>query len=192
MLLNICKIRYKLHLVGLLLSAIFLSGCNNYIFPEAEKRFEARTGPFSVTVYPVNVINPMDHPPIDHDTELADKIAEFLNAEGQAKALLTDTPVRYTFEPSPSQPKMAAAGARALSAQVIKDGIKTEYALLVEILEGRTELHGVHFYLSDSSGQLANGGLTNSHWEEFKEVQPKDREGGYEVAIRMLRRKWKQ
>jgi hypothetical protein len=140
-------------------------------------------------VYPVNVINPFR---MDHDTGLADKVVSFLNTEGLAKALPTDTPVRYTFEPSSVQPKMAAAGARALSAQVKKDGIETDYALLIEILEKRTGLHGVHFYLADSSGQLADGGLTNSHWEEFKEVQPKDRQGGYEVAIRMLRRKWKQ
>lgn len=53
-------------------------------------------------------------------------------------------------------------------------------------------MRGIHFYLSDRRGLLASGGLTNSKWPEFQEVMPKDRQGGYEVLIRMLREEWKR
>jgi hypothetical protein len=49
---------------------------------------------------------------------------------------------------------------------------------------------GVHYYLSDPEGELADGSFTNDHWDEFKEVQPKTPDDGCEVAIRMLRRIW--
>lgn len=174
-----------------LLLSITLIGCYSYISREARHRFQALEGPFSVTVYPVNVVKGTT---IEHDEDLARKVMTFLRQENLAEPVLGSDDVEIPFQWSIGQPKMVQRSALAFASMVKETGIETDYALLVEILCNPTEtwVGGVHFYLSDRSGNLANGGLTNSHWPEFQEVQPHDRQGGYEVAIRMLRREWKQ
>jgi hypothetical protein len=173
----------------LLVAASLISGCYEYISPEASKAFTARTEPFSVTVYPVNVIRPPGtlHP----DIELAEKVVAFLETEGLAQPVLATEPVLYDFVFSPNQAKIVANSAKGFAAQVSAAGIETDYALVVEIMmmpDGTPG--GVHYYLSDRKGELADGSFTNEHWDEFKAVQPKTPDDGCEVAIRMLRRTW--
>ena len=174
---------------SILLVVLLLSACYSYLSPEASEEFNARTAPFSVSVYPVNVIKPPGtiHPSIP----LAEKVVAFLETEGLAKPVLVKERVRYDFVFSPNQTKIVANSAKAFAAQVREAGLKTDYALLVEIMMlPNGEPGGVHYYLSDPKGELADGSFTNDHWDEFKEVQPKTAEDGYEVAIRMLRRTW--
>ena len=173
----------------LLVVALLLSGCYKYISPEASKEFNARGDPFSVSVYPVNVIRPPGtiHP----NLRLAEKVVAFLKTEELAKPVLVKEPMLYNFVFSPNQTKIVANSAKAFAARVREAGIGTDYALLVEIMilpNGAPG--GVHYYLSDPEGELADGSFTNDHWDEFKEVQPKTPDDGYEVAIRMLRRIW--
>jgi hypothetical protein len=173
----------------LLTAASLLSGCYEYISPEASKEFNARAEPFSVTVYPVNVISPPGtiHP----DVQLAEKVVVFLETEGLAQPVLATEPVLYDFVFSPNQAKIVANSAKGFAAQVSEAGIATDYALVVEIMmmpDGTPG--GVHYYLSDRKGELADGSFTNEHWDEFKAVQPKTPDDGCEVAIRMLRRTW--
>ena len=173
----------------LLVVALLLSGCYSYLSPDASEEFNARTAPFSVSVYPVNVIKPPGtiHPSI----RLAEKLVTFLETEELAKPVLVKERVRYEFVFSANQTKIVANSAKAFAAQVREAGIATDYALLVEIMMlPNGEPGGVHYYLSDPQGELADGSFTNDHWDEFKAVQPKTAEDGYEVAIRMLRRTW--
>ncbi|MBT8120576.1 MAG: hypothetical protein KJN89_12765 [Gammaproteobacteria bacterium] len=174
-----------------LVVALLLSGCYPYISPEASKEFNARAVPFSVSVYPVNVIKPPGtiHPSI----RLAEKVVTFLETEELAKPVLVKERVRYDFVFSSNQTKIVASSAKAFAAQVREAGIGTDYALLVEImLLPNGEPGGVHYYLSDAEGEIADGSFTNDHWDEFKAVQPKTAEDGYEIAIRMLRRTWEE
>jgi hypothetical protein len=173
----------------MLVVALLLSGCYSYISPEASKKFNARVDPFSVSVYPVNVIRPPGtiHP----DVQLAEKVVTFLETEELAKPLLVKEPVLYDFVFSANQTKIVANSAKAFAAQVKEAGIGTDYALLVEIMILPNGMPGgVHYYLSDPEGEIADGSFTNDHWDEFKEVQPKTPDDGYEVAIRMLHRIW--
>ena len=173
----------------MLVLALLLTGCYSYISPEASKEFMARTDPFSVSVYPVNVIKPPGtiHPSI----RLAEKIVTFLEAEALAKPLLVKEQVRYDFVFSSNQTKIVANSAKAFAVQIREASITTDYALLVEImLLPNGEPGGVHYYLSDPEGEIADGSFTNDHWDEFKAVQPKTADDGYEVAIGMLRRIW--
>lgn len=173
----------------LLVVALLLSGCNQYISPEASKEFNARADPFSVSVYPVNVIRPPGT--IQPNIRLAEKVVTFLETEELAKPVLVKDPVLYDFVFSPNQTKIVANSAKAFAAQVREAGIGTDYALLVEIMILPNGVPGgVHYYLSDPEGELADGSFTNDHWDEFKAVQPKTPDDGYEVAIRMLRRIW--
>jgi len=174
----------------LLVVALLLSGCYSYLSPDASEEFNARTDPFSVSVYPVNVIKPPGtiHPNIP----LAEKVVTFLETEELAKPLLVKERVQYDFVFSPNQTKIVANSAKAFATQVRRAGIGTDYALLVEIMMSPNgEPGGVHYYLSDPEGEIADGAFTNDHWDEFKEVQPKTAYDGLEVAIRMLRRIWK-
>ncbi len=173
----------------LLVVALLLSGCYTYLSPGASEEFNARAVPFSVSVYPVNVIKPPGtiHPSIP----LAEKVVTFLETEKLAKPVLVKDRVQYDFVFSPNQTKIVANSAKAFAAHVKEAGIKTDYALLVEIMMlPNGEPGGIHYYLSDPEGELADGSFTNDHWDEFKAVQPKTAEDGYEVAIRMLRRTW--
>lgn len=175
--------------LALLAAALLLSGCYKYLSPEASKAFNARAEPFSVTIYPVNVIRPPGV--LEPDVQLAEKVAAFLAAEGLAQPLLAEDPVLYEFMFSSNQAKIVAHSAKAFAARVSEAGIATDYALLVEIMIMPDGLPGgVHYYLSDPQGELADGSFTNDHWNEFKAVQPKTPEDGCEVAIRMLRRTW--
>ena len=174
---------------SLLLLVLLLSGCYSYLSPEASEEFNARTAPFSVSVYPVNVIKPPGtiHPSIP----MAEKVVTFLETEELAKPVLVKERIQYDFVFSRNQTKIVANSAKAFAAQVRKAGIATDYALLVEIMMSPNgEPGGVHYYLSDPEGEIADGAFTNDHWDEFKEVQPKTAYDGLEIAIRMLRRIW--
>jgi hypothetical protein len=174
-----------------LLLLISLTGCWSYVSKEAQHRFLAVEGPFSVTVYPVNVVKGTT---VDHDEDLAVRLMAFLRQENLANPVLATAAVEIPVTWRHNQARMAYQSAVAFADAVRTTGIQTEYALLVEIFcnPAETKVGGVHFYLSDPTGNLASGGLTNSKWEEFQEVQPHDRQGGYEVATRMLRRIWKR
>jgi hypothetical protein len=174
-----------------LLLPIVVSGCRSYISKEAQGSFESREGSFTVTVYPVNVVRGAT---VAHDEALARRVIAFLQQENLAGPVLGPVAAEIPVKWGANQAKMAQQSAIAFASQVKGDGIQTDYALLAEILcdANETRVLGVHFFLSDPAGLLVNGGLTNSHWEDFKEVRPHDRQGGYEVVVRMLGRKWKR
>jgi len=175
--------------LALLLAASLLSSCHKYISPEASKEFNSRTEPFSVTVYPVNVIRPPGtiHP----DVQLAEKVAAFLETEELANPVLANEPVLYDFVFSRNQAKIVANSAKAFAVHVSQAGIETDYALLVEIMIMPNGLPGgVHYYLSDAQGEIADGSFTNEHWDEFKAVQPRTPDDGCEVALVMLHKAW--
>jgi len=174
-----------------LMLTIALGGCWSYISKGAQHKFESREGPFSVTVYPVNVVRGGR---LEHDEDLGHKLVTFLREEGLADPVSGTPAVEIPVKWRPNEAKMAQQSATAFAAKVKEAGIQTDYALLAEILcnPDETGVAGIHFYLSDRAGKLASGGLSNSDWEEFREVKPHDRQGGYEVLIRMLRRDWKR
>ena len=174
-----------------LLLPIVVSGCWSYISKEAQRSFERREGPFTVTVYPVNVVRGAT---VTHDEALARKVIAFLQQENLADPALGTVAAEIPVKWGANQAKMAQQSAIAFASQVKGDEVRTDYALLAEVLcnANETRVLGVEFYLSDRAGLLVDGGLTNSGWKEFKEVRPRDRQGGYEVLIRMLERKWKR
>jgi len=175
----------------LLLAPFVFSGCGSYTSKEASKRFRDRAGKITVTVYPVRVVRGQS---AESDSELARTVAAFLAREDMADAVLATTPVEIPVKWHHNQALMAKESALAFSAQARDARPQTEYALMGEILCNGNETHvfGVHYYLAERNGPLADGGLTNSHWDEFKDVKPTDRHGGCEVLMRMLRSGWKR
>ena len=174
--------------VMVVLLPVIWMGCAAYVSREARRTFEKCTGMFTVTVFPVNILKGFTL--VDHDVEVADQLARFLMDEQIADASVTGEAAIYTVKKSVSQPAVMKNSAVAFAAIVKERQISTQYALLVEIMFNHREtvVRGVHIYLVDSQGRVAMIGLNNSHWEEYKAVMPRDRQGGYQVAIRMLRR----
>ena len=60
----------------LLAAAMLVAGCYKSLSPDASEAFKARTEPFSVAVYPVNVIRPPGI--LEPDIGLAEKVVAFL------------------------------------------------------------------------------------------------------------------
>lgn len=174
-----------------LLLPLVAGGCWSYLSKEAQQRFNAAQRPISVTVFPVNVVKGRS---VDHDAELGRKLAHFLRREGLAAADPGIAPVALPVQWHSNQAKMAQESAQGFAAWIRGSGIATDYGLLAEILcdPGETQVIGVHFYLAERNGALASGGLTNSHWEEFEQVRPHDRSGGYQVLERMLLKQWRR
>jgi hypothetical protein len=174
---------------GGILALLFALGlglaCASPFSREAEEAFLADTGPFSVTIYPVHVVLGQE---IEDDALLAVQLAEFLSGDKLANPTISESPIEVPMEWGRNQAAMYRRSGERFGAAVAAAGIETEYALLVEILcdDEETWVGGVHYYLVDAGGQLASGGGSNSHHKEFKEVDPVDREGGIEVAFRML------
>ncbi|MFA7330548.1 MAG: hypothetical protein WC326_05670 [Candidatus Delongbacteria bacterium] len=174
----------------ILLPPLLLCSCAAYLNQDATRQFAARPADISLTVFPVHVVKGGK---LDHDEALARRVAEFLRAEKLAQptvvATLVEIPVRWRH----NQAKMAQTSARAFAQHVKETGLQTDYALLGEILCTPDErVIGVHYFVCDRAGRLANGGLTNSHWEEFQTVKPANRQDGCEVLTRMLQRIWQE
>ena len=126
--------------------------------------------------------------PSPNDPEMALALAEFLESEGIAAAARVGEPIEVPFRAGVNQARMLRRSAAAFSERIAERGTDTDYALLVEILTNRDEtwVGGVHFYLADPQGRIAELSLSNSHHERFKAVDPTDRHGGFEVAKGLL------
>jgi hypothetical protein len=169
---------------------LLLAGCATVGDQDAQAAFEARKQPISVTVYPVNIVLGEK---ISHDRDLSRRLVTFLQDEGLADPVLGSVNHSYPFKWGMNQAKMFARSADAFGYQVRNDKIETDYALLVEILCWGSEsgIGGVEYYLVDKDGKVASASLCNSDWAEFQEVKPGNRNGGIDLAIKMLRRDWK-
>lgn len=174
-------------LILVCMSMLLVSGCWSYISKESNVRFMSRKSAFTVTVYPVSVVTGNLR---EGDEKLAKEVIDFLAEEGLALPVKGEGEIDLPVKWGMNQAKMAKKSALGFSEIMQAKQIDTEYSLLVEILcdTGETKVGGVHYYLCDSDGYLADGGLTNSHWDEFHVVNPVDRNGGVEVAKLMLKK----
>jgi len=169
---------------------IFFIGCWGYVSTEAERRFEQRGESFSVTVYPVN-ISRQGHGTVG-DFNLGRELTDWLNAQHIANAKFAQPGVPIRVQWHANQAKMAEQSAKSFGTWVQQTDITTDYALLSEILcnGNETKVMGVHFYLAEKSGLLATGSLSNSHWDEFKRINPTDRSGGLAVLKQLLQKRF--
>ena len=173
----------------LILWLALLSGCWQYYSDEAHAAFLERTDPVSITVYPVRVVA---GPKADNDHNQATELVAYLNSEQLGAAVAGTDETHIPVQWHKNQAKMTQETALAFGKQVAADSISTDYALLVELLCSTDErkIGGIQIYLSDAKGRIATGRLSNSHWEEWKEVQPHDRASGIEVAKQLIAMSW--
>lgn len=174
------------------IAVLLVPGCGGglKVDPQARAAFDAAEGPVSLAVFPVRVVRGEGE--IAQDAALALRLVDALNASGHAEATLAAAPMEFEVEWGMNQAKMFLASADAFASRVAEVGIRQDYALVVEILanEGEDWIGGVHYYLVDSGGRIVAGGLSNSHHDVFKNVDPKSREDGYRVGEAMLLDNW--
>ncbi len=169
-----------------------LSGCWTYVTPMAQSRFDSRRDLVTLTIYPPHVA--CQGHPTRADPALGRELVDWMNGRRLARATLVRPGVPIAVEWGANQAAMAQRSAEAFGASVARAALPTDYALLVELLcnHEETAVIAVHYYLAERSGLLAAGGLANSHHEEFKRLQPKDRHAGLAVAEAMIERRWRE
>jgi hypothetical protein len=183
--------RLLLLIIPVLVTLIILTGCWGYVNKQAAQSFQERKQQFSVIVYPANVII---GDRTFNDSSLSSQVVFFLAEENLAIPVQGDNKFSYPFQWGMNQAKMNERSARAFAEQVKKDNIQTDYALLPEILcnGNETAVMGASYYLVDKQGQIVNSCLSNSDWENFRKINPKDSKGGIELIIELLREQWKK
>ncbi len=179
----------KIKVVWIILLSVLLSSCNFNVSKEAAKKFENREGQFSVTVFPVRVVSGGT---AEYSGELAQELFDWLQSENVAGGLTSTSAIEFPVQWYRNQARMLKESAYSFADQVGQMNIQSDYALLIEILCNRSKTHvgGVHFYLTNNLGELVSVGLNNSHWEEYKTIQPKNSHDGLEVAKLMLINFW--
>ena len=109
-----------------------------------------------------------------------------------AHGIPSESVIEFPVQWHRNQAKMFKESALAFSAQSKELHIQSDYALLVEILGNRHKTHvgGVHFFLINQQGEFVNVRLNNSHWDEYKAIEPKNETDGLEVAKLMMKNAW--
>ncbi|MBS3759682.1 MAG: hypothetical protein KGY61_13585 [Desulfobacterales bacterium] len=172
-----------------LIFLVAAAGCDRVVSDEARRRFEARTGPFSATVFPIHVIAGSR---MAHDTELAERLAEFLRASHLADPTLATEEIKMPAYYATTETKRIRLNARHFKRALDQIDLATDYAFMAEIVcsPDKTRVLGVYFYLADRFGRIASARMANSHHREFQKIHPKNRRDGFRVLKEMIREGW--
>ena len=173
-------------LAGLL--TLTTGGCGGVEDAEAAKLFDASLGDMTVTVFPAYVRDSDPH----YDATESAKIADFLQSEGYADCTLSDVDVPIAGDWGMDESKMYRNSLKSFQNYLAAHPVDTDYALLPEYLMGRDAVGGVHIYVVARDGRVPFGTGVNSHFAEFKEVDPKTVADATEVAIRRMRNEFKE
>ena len=172
--------------IFVIVCTVLLWSCAGVMDKESRAVFLDRTKPLSVTVYPVHVvISDKTH----SDTDLQKQLVDHLNVLGYAEAIASEDDVEIPFIWGANQAKMFRRSAENFAAQLAGKPLSTSYALLVETLSIQVEdnMGGVHYYIVDNQGHVVDGALSNTHWNAFTSVSPKNRQEGLQVAFNILK-----
>lgn len=179
--------RHEKSIILIVIALLWLAACaHRYISAEARARFRQISEPVSLTLFPFRIIRGRE---IENDSLLAQQLYLYLARQKIVREVVMEKPLDFPVEWGMNQAKIWRGSGQQFAELIKSMELQSDYALLVEILCNSAEswVGGVHYYLCDSEGRLAEGGLSNSHHAGFKAVNPHDRTGGYSVLTRMLR-----
>lgn len=174
---------------ALLIFLTAVAGCDPVVSDAARRRFEARSGPFAVTVFPIHVISGSQ---MDHDAELARRLSEFLQSSHLADPIVYAEKIKMPPYYRVTETKRIRLIARHFQRAVDQIDLTTEYAFMAEIVcnPDETKVLGVYFYLADRFGRIASARMANPHHREFQQIHPKDRTDAFRVLTDMIREGW--
>ncbi|MCK6446813.1 MAG: hypothetical protein L6Q99_10510 [Planctomycetes bacterium] len=153
----------------------------------AQERFLAELGRTTVTVFPAHVNRAGGE---EFDERAAARIAALANERGWFDARTSSSHVSLPTAWYMNEAKMLGDSAAAFADFVREHPVETRYALIADYLLGTHGVGGVHVVVVDGEGRVVDVSLWNSHWDAFREVQPKDVDGCTEVVLRGLARQW--
>jgi hypothetical protein len=148
-------------------------------------------GNSKVSVCPVHILSNQES---SFDTLISKKIVEYLNDKKYAVAGVTQL-----CPPANNEWRANEAGMLTISNQLFIDFVKKQnlpddtYILYPEFLKSGPDnsVKAVHYCLLNRKGEIVMRGLINSHWDEFKKVNPKTDEdcllvfiNGFEAKIK--------
>ena len=166
------------------IATVFVSGCGSIVNPQAKEALFQTLGNTSFTVFPAFVRSDG----ASYDADAAERIGEFLTADGLGDVTLSNEDVPITGSWGMNQAKMLRESAEDFAGYVRDHPIETEYALLAEYLILGTGIPGgIHCYVLDAQGSVAHVVLLNSHWSAFADADPQTVEDCTGVLIEVLR-----
>lgn len=156
-------------LVGFIAVFLMVSGCQteNKI---ARQKFLA--GKAQILVCPVHILENQNS---YSDPMLSQRIVDFLNDKGYGVAVLSKLTPPANKEWRHNEAKMLTISINSFAEFVKKCNLPDEtYMLYPEFLKAgpHATIVAVHYCVSNNKGEIAIRGLLNSHWEEFKKVNP--------------------
>ncbi len=164
---------------------LMMGGCKGILDEEAHAELLGRIGETSFTVFPTYV---RGGPETYYSAEEAGKIGAFITADGLGTVTMSEAEVPITGPWHSNQAKMLRESAEAFRAYIADNPIATEYALLPEyLIGGRGGVGGIHCYVLDKDGRIAEVALLNSHHKPFYEADPKTVEDCTDILIGVLR-----
>lgn len=170
------------------LAVLATAGCAGPNVDRAgQERFLGELGHTTVTVFPAHVNRAGAE---EFDARAAERIAALANERGWFEARTTTSRVSLPTVWYMNEAKMLGESAAAFGAWVREHPVETRYALIADYLLGERGVGGVHVVVVDGDGRVVDVSLWNSHWDAFKEVEPRDVDGCTEVVLRGLARQW--
>ncbi|MCF7808866.1 MAG: hypothetical protein K9N38_10145 [Candidatus Marinimicrobia bacterium] len=181
----------KITIPVILLAGVFLlASCGGLeMSTVAQEAFENRQTPVSITVFPVRIVAGSD---AEYSVDLAQSVLDFFRHAEIANGVVSEIPVDFPVQWHRNQAKMLRESAHGFASSVQTMDIQTDYVFLVEVLGNRdkTRVGGIHCYLLTNGGEFVDLRLTNSHWEEYKAINPTHPQDAIEVVKLMLRNAW--
>lgn len=155
----------------------------------AELEFERALGHTSLTVYPTAVRMGRT---TQSDLDSAKSLAAEFERRKLGTAAVRDEPVVFERKGSFNQAKMYQQSKAAFAAYIRAHPPGSDYAVMAEyLLSTSGQVGGIHLYLVRGDGEPVGGVLLNSHWKEFKAVNPRSVQDATRALLLRLDTQWK-
>ena len=155
---------------GFISLLIFLSGCQT---ENKTARQKFMSGKAAILVCPIHIL---DNQSSFFDPLLSQKIVDYLNDKKYGVASITQLTPPANNEWRHNEAKILTVSIDLFIEFVKKNNFPEDtYILYPEFLKAgaNSAVVAVHYCLLSNKGEIVMRGLLNSHWEEFKKVNPK-------------------
>jgi hypothetical protein len=164
---------------------LLMGGCHGIVDPGAHDLWKQNLGDTSITIFPTFVRTASEP---QYSAVEAARIGEFFTNDGLAQVVLGDAEVPITGEWKMNQAAMLRESAADFTRYVVDHPAETEYTALAEcLMGGHGRVVGIHGYVLDAQGRVADAVLLNSHHRAFANANPSSVEDCTSVLISVLR-----
>ncbi|MCX6320386.1 MAG: hypothetical protein NTX93_01065 [Bacteroidia bacterium] len=178
-----------LTIIGLITAMTFLFACASENKIVLGKFISGKT---KVLVCPVHIL---DNQKSLYDTISSKKIVDYINGKKYAFASVTQLCPPANNEWRGNEAKILTISINLFIEFVKKNNLPEDtYILYPEFLKAgqNSTVIAVHYCLLNNKGEIAMRGLLNSHWDEFKKVNPKTNNDCVDVFINGFEEKMKK